>query len=388
MSLAASPKSKILSAAGVVALIFVLGSSSFAQNDPVRLLLPPAVYAVPGSEINIYFDNVVLVPGIRDYLFDVDCKNGRQDQERWRFTPEAKDAGSFPLTIKVFDPDSNLLAEASTTVIVSPTDAGNGRNISLLMIGDSLTDASVYPGELYNLFKAGGNPHVKFIGFHPGSGNPPKTEGSWHEGRSGWDWSSYCSKWAENSAEAPYLQKSPFLALKDGKPVLDFKAYCDRHNAGKAPEYITILLGINDIFWANDATIDRTIDQMFANADRLISEFRRVGPDTKIGLALVPPPAATQDAFGASYGCGQTRWQYRRNQHRLVERTLAKFSGKEKDRLFVIPVYVNLDCVNNYPLKEEPANARNPKKTSRVCNGVHPAVEGYIIRLPILFTFG
>ncbi|MFA6568340.1 MAG: SGNH/GDSL hydrolase family protein [Victivallales bacterium] len=353
------------------------GLARQAPQNPVNLLLPPVVYAVPGSEINIYFDNVLLVPDTRDYLFDVDCKNGRQDQGRWRFTPEAKDVGSFPLTIRVFDQNSKMLAEANTTVTVSPADAGKGRDISLMVLGDSLTGASVYPGELYKLFKTGDNPNVRFIGSHIGAGNPPKEGVPCHEGRGGWAWSSYCSKWTENSKEAPYLQKSPFLSLKDGKPVLDFKAYCDKYNGGKAPDYITVFLGINDIFGANDSTIDQTIDKIFESADMLIGEFRRVGVDTKIALALVPPPAASQDAFGENYRCGQTRWQYRKNQNRLVERMLAKFSAREKDKLFVIPVYVNLDCANNYPMKEEPVNARNPKKTSRACNGVHPAAEGY-----------
>ncbi|MFA6103603.1 MAG: SGNH/GDSL hydrolase family protein [Victivallaceae bacterium] len=348
-----------------------------AAQNTVRLLLPPAVYAVPGSEINIYFDNVILALNIKNYGFDVECKNGRHDQERWRFTPDTKDVGSFPLTIKVFDQNSKILAEASTTIIISPMNAGKGRDISLMIVGDSLTGASVYPAELYKLFKTGENPNVKFIGCHSGAGKSPKDGVPCHEGRGGWTWSMYCSKWTENSTESPYLQKSPFLTLKDGKPVLDFKAYCDKYNEGKAPEYITIFLGINDIGNATDSTIDQSIDKMFENSDSLIAEFRRVGPDTKIGLALIPPPAATQDAFGENYRCGLNRWQYKKNQHRLVERMLSKLHGKENENLFIIPVYVNLDCANNYPQNEEPVNARNTKKTKRDFNGVHPAVEGY-----------
>ena len=56
---------------------------------------------------------------------------------------------------------------------------------------------------------------------------------------------------------------------------------------------------------------------------------------------------------------------------------LSKFYGKENEKLFIIPVYVNLDCANNYPQNEEPVNARNTKKTKRDFNGVHPAAEGY-----------
>lgn len=284
---------KMLAVGVAMLLILVATDSLFAQDlaqnasssqlrqvsqNPVRLVLPPFVYAVPGSEINIYFDNIVLVLNIKDYLFDVDCKVGRQDQDRWSFIPESKDVGNFPLTIKVFDCNSTLLAEAGTTIIVSPMDAGKGNNISIMLLGDSLTGASVYPRELYKLFKTGDNPNVKFIGSHIGSGNPPQEGVPSHEGRGGWTWSSYCSKWSEKDSEPLYLQKSPFLALRDNTPVLDFKVYCEKYNDGMAPDYISIFLGINDVFGANDSNIDEIMRITTSNTDFHGSHNRHIIP--------------------------------------------------------------------------------------------------------------
>jgi hypothetical protein len=56
---------------------------------------------------------------------------------------------------------------------------------------------------------------------------------------------------------------------------------------------------------------------------------------------------------------------------------IQKFSNKEQENIFLVPVYVNLDCVNNYPQREESINAKNPRKILRSSNGVHPAPEGY-----------
>lgn len=348
------------------------------EQNSVRLLLPPALYAVPGTELNVYFDNIVLIADIKGLQFDVDCQYGRQDVERWRFTPEAKDVGSFPLTIKVYDSSSKLLAEGTTKVFVSPKDSGKGKDISLMIVGDSLTGASTYPQELYDLFKKDEGLNAKFIGTNSSAGYPVKEGIAAHEGRGGWTWAGYCTIFENPKEERPIFKSSPFVVKKDGKVVLDFKNYCDKNNDGKAPDFITIFLGINDMFSATDANIDQKNEDIFKNADILINEFRKVAPNAKIGIVLTPPPAGTQDAFGENYKCNQNRWQYRKNQHRYVEALMKKFSGREKENLFLVPVYVNLDCVNNYPKKEEQINARNPKKIFRDANGVHPAKEGYL----------
>jgi lysophospholipase L1-like esterase len=360
-----------------------LCSLSARRNGQIRdkkagLTVPRTLHAAPGGEINIYFDNIILAPDSGELFFQVECQKGRHDADRWRFTPGDNDIGAFPLSLRVFDRNSKLLAGASTTVHVSPKDAGNDRGISLLMVGDSLTDASVYPGELCNLIRRAGGPDVKFIGTHAGIGKPPCGEHPAHEGYGGWTWGSFCSKHTDPPTEPAYRGgSSPFVFLKEGKPALDFKMYCDRKNEGNPPDYIIALLGVNDVFYASDSGIGKTVDDVIMNAETLLSEFRRVGPDTRIGVVVPPPPAVSQDAFGECYKCGRTRWQYRKNHHSLAERMLSDFSGREKEKIFIIPAHVNIDCVNNYPQKEEPVNARNPKKILRGCNGVHPAPEGY-----------
>ncbi len=353
----------------VVALFgCVSGALAQAAPIPVRLVLPPDTYAVVGHEVNVYFDNIILVPNIDSYLLDVECAKGRQDQYRWRFTPTAEDIGDHELSVKVLDAANNILAEASTTVHVLPADAGAERSFSLMCVGDSLTHASVYPQELWELF--GGS--MRLIGtHHPFDSLPPEVV---HEGYGGWRWETFCTRWTEgDDARA----RSPFLRLVDGQPTLDFQHYCDVNNGGEGPDFITVLLGCNDTFGATEETIEEAIDRMFSYADMLLAEFHRVRPDTQIGLLLLPPPAASQDAFGSNYQCGQTRWQYRRNQHRVVERMMEKFAGREKESIWLLPAHVNLDTVHNYPTRTEPVNARSEVEIARQSNGVHPAAAGY-----------
>ncbi|MBM3475165.1 MAG: SGNH/GDSL hydrolase family protein [Armatimonadetes bacterium] len=338
------------------------------EAQDVRLVLPPDLYAAPGREMNLYFDNAILVLNSREYLFDVDCPKGRQDQERWRFTPTEQDVGDYPLSLKVMDAAGAVLAEGAATVRVAPA-GGSGKPFTLLCVGDSLTHASVYPAELFNLF---GPERIKLIGtHHPIDSLPPEVV---HEGYGGWAWQTFCTRWTEGDDPRA---KSPFLRLEGDKPVLDFQAYCDRTNGGQGPDITTVFLGWNDIFSATEADLEGRIDTVFGYADTLLAEFRRVRADTQIGLLLLTPPAATQDAFGSNYNCGQTRWQARRNQHRLVERMMEKFGGRESENLWLLPAHLNLDTVNNYPVVTEPANARTDKQVTRLANGVHPSAEGY-----------
>lgn len=346
-----------------------IAPEDLVAKNPLRAILPPDLYAVPGHEINVYFDNILLSSNFRMLHIDADCPRGRQGDERWYWTPAPEDVGDYTLTIKISTPDEVPCAEVSTTVHVVPADAGAQADITILNVGDSLTHAGYYPGELFILFQAEGNPTAKMIGNLTG-----RVEGSFHEGYGGWQWATFCTRWTDGEDQ---YAKSPFLRLEGDKPVLDFQAYCDKLNGGVGPDFLTVLLGCNDTFSASDETIEAKIDVMMGYADQLIAEFQRVSPGTQIGICLLVPPSTSQYAFGASYKAGQTRWQYRRNVQRVIERQIEKFAGREDENIFIIPTYVNLDCENNYPGREEPVNARSTKTVFRQNNAVHPAPEGY-----------
>ena len=356
-------------------LLLVFASAFLqAEEKTLPLQLPPQIYAVPGIECNVYFENLVLTLKPDNYAFEVKCNKGRNDESRWRFTPSAQDVGTYDWHLKVYDSSNRIVAAASTKLVIVPADAGKGRQISIMLVGDSLTDTSIYPLELKNLLAAPGNPQTRFIGSNGGRGKAPGEIA--HEGYGGWRWKTFCTQWAENH-KIPYRTKSKFLTLKNGKPVLDFQAYLDKYNQGRKPDFITVMLGTNDVFDATDENIDQAVDSALKHADWLIGEFRKVAPDARIGIALTVPPAASQDAFGANYRCRQTRWQFRRNQFHLVNRMISHFGKKGDKNISLIPAFTGLDCRNNYPVRAEAINSRNPGKILRQVNGVHPAPAGY-----------
>ena len=356
----------------LLALALAAPLASAQQN--IRPMLPKTLYAVPGIECNLYFDNAVLVLDADDFAFDAHCGKGVQFAECWRFVPAADDAGDYGLTLTVRNADNAVVAQGETIVRVAPASAGAGRNVSLLLIGDSLTNASVYSQHLLDVCAAEGNPTLTLVGSHgPGEPLGPNR----HEGYGGWTAKWFATHWTGIARTGDLAQRgSPFLyETGDGRRELDFQRYCNDVNGGQLPDFVTIFLGCNDTFGATDDTIESQIDDMFAHMDALIAMIRAVSPTLPIGLIQPVPPTVSQDAFGANYASGQTRWQYRRNQHRVVERMEEHYAAVP--HVWLVPAYISLDCAHNFPAAAQPVNARNSAAVVRHYDSVHPAETGY-----------
>jgi lysophospholipase L1-like esterase len=369
------------------------GGAQDAADLPglVRLVLPTELPAVVGIESNIYFDNVMLAVNPANYAVDITCAKGKQQAQRWTLTPKAEDVGQHPLSIVIRDQENRIVARGSTTLRIVAADTHADRPLSVLMIGDSLTNASIYPQHFVELCKNPGNPRVTLIGSHgPGAkvvggqgaaGNAAEGIAAEvrHEGYGGWTALRFATHFSAKKNDGdPRQRNSPFLYLgEDGKPKLDFARYCEVWSQGAVPNLVTVFLGPNDIFPLDDENLEAGIDTMIGHYDALLAMVRQAGPDIHFAAMLPVPPAATQDAFGANYASGQTRWQYKRNQHRLVERMIAHYGNRESEKVYVIPTHLNLDCALNYPAVTEVANSRSESQVTRLNNGVHPAASGY-----------
>lgn len=372
-----------------------------------RLLLPTVIDALEGLETNLYFDNAFLLLNPATVLPDVVCAVGAQQSERWTWTPKAGEAGERSLALELLDGNNAVVARASTTLRVRPRKvaAAPAKPLSLLMIGDSLTAASIYPARVLELAKEDGLP-LRLVGSRgPGAETGEPLGEVRHEGYGGWTAVRFATHYTGKARSGPTREcGSPFLYKADAKAKgdstakaestakgdptakgdkgdekasLDFARYCAEFNEGRAPDFATILLGCNDTFNATDETLESIIDTFVEHTETLLAMLRAVGPETRIGLLLPMPPAASQDAFGANYGSRQTRWQYRRNRHRLVERINETFAGREKQGIFLVAAHLNLDPLHGFPAASVAAHARTEATVERLNNGVHPSAAGY-----------
>ena len=274
----------------------------------------------------------------------------------------AADVGDHLLSVTVADTKGNQLGQATTTLRVAPADAGTGGKLRLLIVGDSLTHATLYPNEIARLLSQPGNPSWKMLGTHR-----PKSaaQGVAHEGYGGWTWQRFASQY-EPQPDGTYCKRSsPFVYLgSDGKPGLDVPRYIAEECEGEPPDVVVFLLGINDCFSAKPddiRAIDARAAAMLEHADRLLTAFRRAAPRAELAVCLTTPPNARESGFEANYKGRYHRWGWKRIQHRLVQREIEHVNALADNRILVVPTQLNIDPLDGYPVN----------------NGVHPNSFGY-----------
>ncbi|MEY4938436.1 MAG: hypothetical protein RIQ93_171 [Verrucomicrobiota bacterium] len=342
-------------------------AAAVAATASLQLTLPPACYAVAGVPFSVYYDNVVLTETPENFRFEFTSDVGQAEARRWTVTPTDRDVGVHPVSIAVKDQQGNVLEKAGTVLHVVPRQAGSGRALRLLMVGDSLTNATHYPNEIARLLSAPGNPRWTMLGTHK---PPSAAPGVAHEGYGGWKWSSFLTMFSpepDQTTAGPLARKrtSPFIyPTADGKPNFDLARYLREECNNQPPDVVTFLLGINDCFAANPndpAAMDKTIGEVLDHAEKLLQAFQAASPKTVLAVGLTTPPNARESGFEANYKGKYHRWGWKRIQHRLVQQMLQRFSGREAQNVFLVPTELNLDPVDGYPDN----------------NGVHPNPAGY-----------
>lgn len=370
-----------------------------AQVPPMlKMSLPEVIYAVPGIESNIYFENMVDTANYRNYAYEVRCSRGSQGEHRWFWSPTEKDAGkSFDLELRLFN-DYGMIISGKCKVVVAAKAAEPKKKFTLALLAASGVNCG-YPAHILKVMREHGFDNYTPVGSHSGSGKPVVPGGVAHDGYGGYSWGSFLTRWAysveelsgpQNKAEdeqmkalgvkilpksRSYSSRSPLLRLEKGKPVLDIPAWFRKINGGKAPDYIVIQLGGNDMFGVRAEQLDARVAVVMRNVRKLLGELRKFAPDAVIGVAS-EPCGCGQDGFGANYGCGQSKYQFRRNVQRYNREIDMLIKELKDPKIVMIPIHQNLDPENSYIVGNINAHARSSKKVKRDRNALHASAEG------------
>lgn len=324
--------------------------------------LPSKIYALPGFETNIYYEN--LVENWEKYNFNIACSKGRDMKRGYTITPTAADAGTYTLSVIVSTKDGQSQKTATTTLVITPATAGAGETVKLLVLGDSTTANGTTIAKLHENFNDD-NMTVNTLGT---LGTAPNNM----EGRGGWTFEYYNTLAERNGVTNPFYNPS----------TQRFDASYYFINTGVTiPDWFFINLGINDMFnYTSDSSLEAQIQRCVDYCDAMIASIKTASAAVKIGVCVTIPPNDSQDAFGKAYGCAQTRNRYKRNNLLWAHRVIAEYDNRESESIYLVPIHTNLDTVYNMGLETLPVNARNTTVTyeSPIGNGgVHPVESGY-----------
>ena len=367
--------------------VMLIALSLLLRKDPsctpkISLLLTEKIYAVPGMECNIYFNNIVTVINYKNYVFEVISPLGRTDAERWRLIPEEKDAGEHKITIRVHD-ENGVVAEGSTLLCVTPIPPGDCA-LSLLLMGDSQTGAVGYPEHIFERMACCKNISFHMTGSRTGNDDAPPAAAAAREGYGGWGWNTFFTNFGVEESGAndglhpdrPKLRNSPFLFPEGNSFKFDLVQYFDKYAQGKVPDTLIVMLGINNVFCAkSNDEIDRIWDrEIYPYMKQLVEEFRKLSPAIHIAFCTLTPGAFSQDAFGHCYRCSYNLWQWRKN-HLYYHKKL--FKAAKELNVPLIPVHTAVDGANGFPETVETVSQSSDKTVVRQSNAVHPDASGY-----------
>jgi lysophospholipase L1-like esterase len=323
--------------------------------------LPTTLYLTVGKEFNVYFENIIS-DDVSKYFFDVGCDIGIQQNERWTCIPSI--AGTYGWTLAVYDKMMNQIKSVGCTLLVSAAASNSGVTKTCLCIGDSLTAAGEYTGELLTLCGVGDVMNLTLLGTQGSSTNL-------YEGYSGWAVSNFVG------ASSPFYSGGAF----------NFSAYMTAHSYTVC-DWVFIFLGVNDIFnYSTDTGVDALCVSNKANIDSMIASIKAWNSTVKVCLMLPCTGSATQDAFGKNYNSNQLQMRYKRNIHRYSLYLIEQYKDRTAERIYMMASNANIDTRNNMVTETVAVNSRNATTVVRQANGVHPDSSGYYQIADTIFYF-
>jgi hypothetical protein len=162
------------------------------KGVPFSMVLPKNMYAASGSTMSLYLENIIISRERGLYNLKVDSPLGSVVDNVWSLQATDAQVGKHDLAVKIFKKsDNSKVAEGTITLHVSPEKVKKEKSLTVLMIGDSLTAATVYPKEVSQFFSKDKSVAFTMLGTRK------KGNGVAHEGYGGWRWESFASKYTD-----------------------------------------------------------------------------------------------------------------------------------------------------------------------------------------------
>jgi hypothetical protein len=327
-----------------------------SRIETPEMVVPSKAIAVVGHEFNIYWKNIVRTSDIDSYELYASVSPAISGFKNYgnflRFTPTSDALGTHTLTFRIRDKKKTATIVQKTMEIVVIADTAV-TNKKVLFIGDSLTDAGIYPAEIQHNLSGGG---IVSIGTRSDTVTIDGTQLTvHHEGRSGWAAYDYTRSVPNYKTDVPN-------AFWDGSKF-NFSWYMSQ-NGYTGVDVVCINLGTNGVSNANTVP---ALEEMVASVHEYDANI--------IVLVSLITPSASQAGWGY-YAGSSTKAQFESAAFDLRTACMDKFM--DKANVDISAPYLFLDTENDFGTTEMAVSARNPKQITVQTNNVHPSVYGYL----------
>lgn len=328
------------------------------QPEEFLAFLPSEICVAVGRTIELYNAQVAWCGNINNYHFKWDCTVGKAMKRKFSVTGVT--IGNYPLTLTIYDNNMNAIYTGTSTVKIVSNVIATPKTI--LPIGDSLTNAKPWLGELRTL---SGNQYA-LVGTR---GTAPLK----HEGRSGFSAGSYLTATAytfESEGVHPFWDGNRF----------NWAYY--KTQTGITPDAIEIFLGTNGM--ALDPTVNAN------NIKQIVDYIRQ--DDATIPIHLVYTLyRGNQDGLGVQtsvdgYSVNTGAWKLQED--RKVFNLMVKLDElmNTYTNLYFIPISLAHDSEFNFGATSTPVNPRASQTELLPTEATHPQTQGYYQIADITFS--
>lgn len=335
------------------------------NNHPWEFVVPQKLRVGVGIEMNVYLQNIIRYFNADNAQIINFTNNSLAYYKKFSRYIGTANKADFSAQAQLYYDNTNepFMLSSSMTVHTVPASAGSGTTKKVMLIGDSLTDADATSGELVTMF----NDDVMNIELVGTLGTAPNL----NEGRAGWRAYTYakCARGSDDVASLAYT--NPFY--NPSTQQFDFNYYMTQ-NGFSGIDYVFICLGTNDL-GASNHTSDADILSYY---DIMINSIHSYDSNIKIGLWLPP-----------------TRSLYANNNRKAIDFSLrmnklliSTYGTSESNKIYLVPVYLNVDPEHDYNSSEVPISSRNTNYTMEISiDAVHPAVVGYKKIADVIYSY-
>ena len=303
--------------------------------------IPTYVPFTSGEDTYLYFDNLLL--GKNYYLDDIKAQAKGMLDDKVVFNKDHS-----------MNRDITYNGDYIVNVPMRVVPKQISGSYKILCIGESTTEANAYINGLKDYLDESGADFTLL-------GTRKTDKGNAHEGYGGWGAGSL--RYVESA-----LGKTNSFYNPDTK-LFDYEYYLSKHPEQELPDIVQINFGINDTNRFVEDETGKTQTQT-QHIQFIIDQIKAKAPKTKFIIGLTHSAARWTNFDGVP---GVNRDEI----SALVKKTNADFGNREKENIYLNPMYVALDPFWDMQYEEVASNRNSSHKTYQGLDSHHPSSGGY-----------